>query len=334
MARRRDTPTTKSFSGRAVSSWNDLAGDLLTEMGETFVYRGLQRADWKCECSLQRAFRSGGLSRERKHGRDGWDDWEQLALSWFRAHAAAHIQDRPDDDDLLNWLVLMQHHGAPTRLLDWTESAFIGVYFAYRSMPTAQATPGRLWRLESFAARGGAEGALGIGRDDFQRQMMTLTRKTVGGATELERRLPRLDDPPWKERQTQWVLDHIRSMMPVPLPIVPDRPSPRMVAQQTVLTVVGDLSQPVEESLRKNKEAEGGRYLTPQYGCIELPVEWRVDVMKSLRMMGITESTLFPGLDGIGRETRMLLETGSKPVRAEFESMWFHAGDLPFFEDI
>ena len=316
---------TKSFSGRKVASWNDLAFDLLSDGDETFIYRGLQQAEWKCESSLQRVFQAAGIPKERKNGRDGWDDWEQLALSWFRAHGAAHVRDRPDDDDLLNWLVLMQHHGAPTRLLDWTESAFIGVYFAYRNMPAAERKPARLWRLESFAARGSAEGALGIGRDDFQRQMLTLTGKTVAGTREFERRLPRRDDPPWKERQTKWVLDHIRDLRPVPLPIVPDRPSARMVAQQTVLTVVGDLSQPVEESIRKDNERGG---LAPINDWIDLPAKWRVDVMNSLRLMGITEASLFPGLDGIGRETRMLIEMGVKPVRAEFESMWFHAGDF------
>lgn len=48
------------------------------------------------------------------------------------------------------WLTLMQHYKAPTRVLDWSESLLIGLYFAVsqdQNKPQSPETDGALWIL-------------------------------------------------------------------------------------------------------------------------------------------------------------------------------------------
>jgi hypothetical protein len=85
-------------------------------------FRGHADASWTLQPSLYRMEKVSGLGA-------GYYTEAHL-LDTFKLRARRYLDHEPRSD--WEWLFEMQHHGLPTRLLDWTESYLVALYFAVR----------------------------------------------------------------------------------------------------------------------------------------------------------------------------------------------------------
>jgi hypothetical protein len=120
------------FDDSSIASIGDLLEALkrINITDEPVWYRGQSAHDWPLKPSIAREARAA--------------EAEFMLMKRFKQNALRFLENRPITD--WDWLFLMQHYGAPTRLLDWTESPLVALYFAV-DQPQHHGKDGALWCL-------------------------------------------------------------------------------------------------------------------------------------------------------------------------------------------
>jgi hypothetical protein len=111
----------------------ELTAEYATALGGEVWWRGQANAEWDL---LPGVYRDGRNS----HYEMG------VTLRFWRA-APTRYPKCPPREELSTWLQLMQHYRLPTRLLDWTQSPLIALFFAVDELPDCDAT---LWALSPY----------------------------------------------------------------------------------------------------------------------------------------------------------------------------------------
>jgi hypothetical protein len=218
-------------------------------------YRGQARREWKLVPSL---------ARQRNHLTA-----ENALIKRFMQNATPHLDIFPREE--WEWMFLMQHHRAFTRLLDWTESPLAALYFAVSDQKHSR-KDGAVWCLDPVALNKAANLKF-----DFETEIPAFGNDKV-----LASYLPS------RVAENPAVL--------YPIAIVGPRNTPRMAAQQGTFTINHRQHAPIE---RINNGVHVWRWVIPATAKKRLSGE--------LAKLGFSALTLFPELDRVADLSKELL---------------------------
>jgi hypothetical protein len=102
----------------SISDLEVIATKTNADFGEAIWWRGHSDRDWTLKASIWRP----------KHA--GFAGNEIAFINHFQGRAICQQESRRLPQDEVEWLLLAQHYRLPTRLLDWTESPLVALYFA------------------------------------------------------------------------------------------------------------------------------------------------------------------------------------------------------------
>ena len=216
-------------------------------------FRGHATASWKLVPAL------GRIPNEILsvyHWPEPRHDFETNLYSDFVAQAGDLIPASATSWDVL---FLMQHHGVPTRLLDWTESFAIALFFALTE-PGARPA---IWLLNPYSLN-----AHTIERDEI------------------------LDVVDLAAGYDEYFLQRSREFSADAIALQPPLRARRLSQQKAAFTLHGDLTKPLERGRKA--------YLRK----VPIPRDAIEGAWRYLELIGISEYSLFPDLDGLARDLK------------------------------
>jgi hypothetical protein len=105
--------------GKHIENLAEYFDQLYMVDSQTHIYRGIARSEYELIPAIGR-YKSKDFESRLV--------FEHRILEEFQIRAVRYLKSEPRND--FEWLFLAQHYGIPTRLLDWSTSPLVPLYFA------------------------------------------------------------------------------------------------------------------------------------------------------------------------------------------------------------
>ena len=196
-----------------------------------------------------------------------------------------HIVDPsiPKSLDTVELLALMRHYGAPTRLLDFTYSFYLAVFFAVETLKQGADT--FVWAIDALWLQKRALNHLGLAGNVF---------------------MPGKYDEEFKR---YFMSEERNDFKPIVYQITPDRLNQRLSVQQGTFLCPSDIRLSFEDNLGAIIKNEDQNAVESHIKLLKISASdpFRKEILGKLSQMNISRASLFPGLDGFAQSIKTAL---------------------------
>lgn len=245
---------------------------------DRWAFRGHAEEKWPLCPLIERIFLDYQKNAYEQH-KLNTEGLARYAIREFRRRAHHFVSDLPGQEEPVEWLALMRHHGAPTKLLDWTRSPYVAAFFATSD---ARNTNSAVWAIDRVSI-------------DYEARRM-LNQPQIRS----------IDIP-----------EHLSGINHQPLPTAPPvvffvwpfRMNQRLTSQQGLFLCQNTLRWSFENCLKHvlHSARENRKLTEPLLYKFITSSSVRLEILRELQKMNISDATLFPGLDGFARSLKTAL---------------------------
>ena len=285
-----------------MEGWNDIVSFNQLFLSQ-YVFRGQGNVEWPIESTLLRLVK-------RCHSKDNDPVtpiiYEHEMLKEFKYRFPLYDSSiKIDEHNNVEWLALMQHYGAPTRLIDFTSSIFVALFFALDGSFDRDSV---IWAVRKSELE-----------KDHVIEYCKKNERTSVSPDALNQ---------YCQEKANTYIGHIqeREGREEIIPIYPNIANCRITIQQGLFVMSSNLYRSFEEvfnsvmGINDNKLETGivnllnsSYHRTAKFGIknlvhfkIIIPRKFKWELSQLLHQMNISAETLYPGLEGMAKSLARL----------------------------